>query len=272
MKLSFTTLGCPGWTIDQIIENGRAYGYDGVELRTHVDGNHLSPNAAPAEARALGDRFRDGGIPISSIMGYSHFSAGDPANVAANAELLGRLVDLAAATGAPYVRTFAGQLPKGVHHAQVAETMAKAIRPVALRAADQGVRIGLETHDDWCSGELVMSVVDRVASRGFGVVYDIYNSILSGIEPWEATYLRVRDHICYCHLKDGYAGRDGKGTYVLVGAGDLPFEPVLRRLKQDGFDSFISFEWEKKWHPELEEPERALPHYVHKVRKVWASL
>jgi hypothetical protein len=33
MKLSFTTLGCPGWTLQEIVENAAEMGYDGVDFR-----------------------------------------------------------------------------------------------------------------------------------------------------------------------------------------------------------------------------------------------
>ena len=34
MKLSFSTLGCPEWTLEQIAKTAGALKYDGVELRT----------------------------------------------------------------------------------------------------------------------------------------------------------------------------------------------------------------------------------------------
>ena len=33
MKLSFTTLGCPDWTLQQIVENAAQMGYDGIDFR-----------------------------------------------------------------------------------------------------------------------------------------------------------------------------------------------------------------------------------------------
>ena len=33
MKLAFSTLGCPNWELDQIVETAESLGYDGVELR-----------------------------------------------------------------------------------------------------------------------------------------------------------------------------------------------------------------------------------------------
>lgn len=272
MKVSFTTLGCPDWTIDDIITNGAAYGFDGVELRTQTDGKHFSPEASLDEARETGQKFRDGGIPVASIMGYSRFAHTDDALVAENVTLLDRLVDVAEAFQAPYVRTFAGGIPEDADREAMIEKIGKAIQPVAEKAADKGVVIGVETHDDWCAGDNLMAVVQIVDSKGFGVVYDIYNSFHSGLEPWDVTYAMVKDHICYCHVKDGYVGPDGKSTYVMVSAGDLPVGDILARLKADGFDSFLSFEWEKMWHPELEGPERAFPHFAYKMRSLWESV
>jgi sugar phosphate isomerase/epimerase len=273
MKLAFATLGCPDWSLDDIMARGKGFGFDGVELRTHADGNHFSPEQLPAEARATGARFRDAGLPVISVMGYATFAHLDQETVRKNAELLLKLVDLAEAFGAPYVRTFAGRIRGGADRETMVRTVAGAIRPAARRAADKGVRIGIETHDHWCSGDHAMQVVQAVDSPGFGVVYDICNSFLSGIETWEATYDRIRRHICYCQLKDGYRATDGgEVANVMVGAGDLPLRPILARLKADGFAGFLSFEWEKKWHPELEPPERAFPQFVHKVRSEWAAI
>ena len=46
----------------------------------------------------------------------------------------------------------------------------------------------------------------------------------------------------------------------------LPLKAVISRLRQDGYEGFYFFEWEKRWHPELPETERALPRYVDFMR------
>src|SRR4051812_2286627 len=33
MKLAFTTLACPGWSLEQAVAAARQYGYEGIELR-----------------------------------------------------------------------------------------------------------------------------------------------------------------------------------------------------------------------------------------------
>jgi len=269
MKLSFSTLGCPDWSLDQIAKNAVALGYDGVELRTDKDGNHFSPDAPLSEARRVGKMFRKAGAPVFSLAGYSRFAFVDDNEIAKNQALMRKLIAIADAMGANFIRTFAGQIPKESNRDEMTEKVARAIKPLAQLAAKKKITIGLETHDDWCSGDRVMRVVDIVKSRGFGVVYDIHNAFNSGIEPWDVTYRKVRKHICYCHVKDAYTGSDGKPQYVLLGAGQLPIQKILRTFKRDGYKSYFSFEWEKKWHAQLENSERAFPQYPIKMKELW---
>jgi len=270
MKLSFTTLGCPDWDLATIAGNAKAYGYDGVELRTAPDGNHLSPDAPDAEVERAGKLFRDGGTPVMSVMGYSRFAFTDPGEIAKNQQLLRRLVTVAKLLQAPFVRTFAGQVPKGSDPDSMADTVAAAIKPVAKEASGEGVMIALETHDDWCAGKRVMRVADAVGP-GFGIVYDIFNAFTAGIEPWHVTYDLVKARIAYCHLKDGKRNAEGKMPYTLLGDGDLPIAELLAKFKADGYHGYFSFEWEKKWHPELAAPEESFPHFAKTVRRMWAT-
>ncbi len=269
MKLSFTTLGCPDWSLEQIASNARAFGFDGVELRTHDDKNHFSPDASPDEARKTAQMFRDQGVPIFSVMGYTRFAFAEQAEVAKNQALMRKLIGVAEAMGAKYIRTFAGKLPDGVKLEPMLDQVAKALKPLADEAANRGVKIGIETHDDWCAGDVNIKLVNAVNNKkGFGVIYDVMNAIHSG-EAWTNTYEKVKPHVVYCHAKDGYKNAEGKYTYMPFGAGTIPWAKIVQTLKRDGFDSYFSFEWEKKWHPELENPERVFPAYVQKMRALW---
>jgi len=46
------------------------------------------------------------------------------------------------------------------------------------------------------------------------------------------------------------------------GEGEFPFDTMFASLAAVDFDGFVSFEWEKHWHPELAGPEIALPHFI----------
>jgi sugar phosphate isomerase/epimerase len=270
-RYSFTTLGCPAWTLDEIVANAKAYGYHGIELRTSGDGNHLKPDASPAERAALKAKCDAAGVPVFSVMGYTTFAHLEAEKVQANQQVMGQLIESAVALGAPYIRTFCGRIPAGTSQAAMIETVAKALHPLARQARERGVTIAMETHDDWCAGRVLRQVLQGVDSPGLAVVYDIFNAWSTGLETWQETYAAVRPSIAYCHLKDAYVAADGKHHYMPLGAGDLPTLEILRRFKHDGYDGFFSFEWEKKWHPELEAPERVFPQYVHKLAALWAQ-
>jgi len=271
MKLSFTTLGCPKWTLQQIADNAKAMEYDGVELRVHDEG-HLRPDASDDEARRAADLFRAAGAPLMSLMGYCRFAFQDPKQVEQNVQLMQQLIHLAQVMKVPFIRTFAGSVAGGADVKAIIPQIARAIRPLSQLAADHGVKIGLETHDSWCDGRLAAELVNEVHHDAFGFVFDVLNVIEVQKGPWLPSYEAMKGRILYCHMKDGFHLPDGKFTPVYVGAGDLPLVEILTRFKRDGYNGYLSFEWEKRWNPEIEEPERAFPQYAYKMRQVWNAL
>ena len=271
MKLSFSTLGCPDWTLEQIAEGAAQCGYDGVELRVADDGIHLAPGAAPEAVTRAAEAFAAAGVPVISLAGYASFSSPDAEVVRANQDLARRLIGLAERLGARWVRIYGGAVKAPDSPDAAAGRIAAALKPLADEAAARGVALAAETHDSWCDGAKLMEIVGRVASPGLGVVYDVYNTFAATGE-WRRTYEQVKQHVCYWHVKDGYRAADGSGQHIFLGAGDLPIHDILARLKADGFDGFLSFEWEKRWCPHLEAPERVLPQYAHKMRALWDAV
>jgi sugar phosphate isomerase/epimerase len=285
MKLAFTTLGCPEWRIEDIPGRAKAYGFDGVELRVADDGVHLRPDASADEVKRVADRFAGAGVPIFALCGYASYSSAERKQVQANQALTRRLIEIAAGLGARAVRSYGGKFEKTQDRAAVAARIAAALRPLADEAHGRGVTIALETHSWWARGDDMAAIIEQVgrpgsagakpgsagAKPGVGVLFDVNNTFADTGE-WRQTYQRIRPHIVYCHLKDGYKGADGRGHHVMLGAGDLPLQEVLAQLKGDGFAGYLSFEWEKRWEPALAPPEEVFPQYVHKVRRVWDAV
>ena len=53
--------------------------------------------------------------------------------------------------------------------------------------------------------------------------------------------------------------------YVLFGEGKFPIDPCLRLLQDVGFAGWYCLEWEKMWHPEIADPEIALPAFAREM-------
>ena len=63
---------------------------------------------------------------------------------------------------------------------------------------------------------------------------------------------------------------EGESRLCLVGEGDLPLKEFLEVLKEGCYPGIYCLEWEKRWHPEIEDPEEAFPKYVERM-KDWAA-
>ena len=56
---------------------------------------------------------------------------------------------------------------------------------------------------------------------------------------------------------------------VLSGRGEVSFVETVEALRRLKYEGYISFEWEKYWHPEIEEPEVALADFANAMKKVF---
>ena len=57
----------------------------------------------------------------------------------------------------------------------------------------------------------------------------------------------------------------------LMGEGEAPCREILGLIAARRYNGFICAEWEKKWHPEIEEPEFALPQHARVLREWMAG-
>ncbi|MDQ2801094.1 MAG: sugar phosphate isomerase/epimerase, partial [Armatimonadota bacterium] len=80
MKLSASTLGCPDWTLDQILTRFKAYGYDGVELRglgSDLDLTQAPAFATPAAVMLSRQAFAEAGLEICCVDASARFTDAD---------------------------------------------------------------------------------------------------------------------------------------------------------------------------------------------------
>ncbi len=267
MKISFFTLACPGWSLERIIQAAKEYGYDGVELRCHPDG-HLSPEARSEETTRVKDMFAAAEVELSCLSGYTTFSSLNQEERKKNLEVIKRNVELAVMLGAPYIRTFAGSLPEGTTLAGRMPDMADCLREAGDYAQEKGVKILLETHDDWALPDNTLALFEKADSQGVALIWDIYNSWVAGADISDS-YHKLKPYLKHVHIKDGK--KSGHTQLTLLGEGEMPLTEIAGLLKDGDFQGHVSFEWEKPWHPELAEPEVALPHAAEYLRELFKS-
>ncbi len=270
MKLGVSTLGCPDWTLDEILTRLPLYGYEGVELRGLGPDLDLtqSPAFAPSAVEETRRRFADAGLTICGLDTSCSFADPDPAARARDLEEGRRAVDLAAALKAPTVRVFGGGIGSEAERSEAAKRVASALAELGDHAAQTGtvqtgtVRVVLETHDAFSTGAQVAEVLRLADHSHVRALWDLHHPFRHGEAP-EETFAALGPYVEQTHVKDSTPG----GTYCLLGEGDIPILEMLRLLKGGGYDGWLNLEWEKRWMPALADPAVAFPQYAARLRE-----
>jgi sugar phosphate isomerase/epimerase len=83
-------------------------------------------------------------------------------------------------------------------------------------------------------------------------------------------FANLGPRILLAQIKDARrcAAQDSGWQLVPLGEGEVPVREMVGLLAAGGYQRWLSVEWEKHWHPEIEEPEIALPAHV-KLLRAW---
>jgi fatty-acyl-CoA synthase len=266
MKLAFSTLACPGWSIAQTVEAAVRLGYAGIELRL-LDGELIDPVAhRPRVARAVA-LCRSRHLDVCALDTSCRLNQPDaPDRDRQIADLLAWL-DLAHDLQVPVLRVFGGESPdtagQPMEHDHAIRRVVEALRLVADPAERAGVIVALETHDAFASARRVAAVVDAIGSKHVAALWDGLHTFRMGESPqWVVAALG--SSIALVHVKDARRPAPGSDEWqlTLLGEGDVPLLDQLASLHLAGYSGYVSVEWEKKWHPEIAEPELALPQHI----------
>ena len=93
------------------------------------------------------------------------------------------------------------------------------------------------------------------------LLWDAHHTFVSGKEAPEDTVRQLGRYIRHTHVKDSVPqGSDRR--YVLTGTGDVPVRRQIEALAKSGYRGYYSFEWEKRWHPDIEAPEVAIAQFA----------
>lgn len=268
MKLSFATLGCPDWSIDTVISQAKAMGFHGVELRG-ANGNHLGPDDTQATRADIKAKFAAAKLQIAAISGYTNFATPEAEAREANMKRAIDYVNLSADVGCKVLRIFGGDFGTE-DRATAVRRAAEGMKVVAEHAQKKGVTLSLETHDAWGRSADLLALLAAVNNPALTICWDVAN--IFWLEPMKDFHRAMKDRITHIHLKDVRLSPEGKHQNVLPGKGEVDLQGAVELLHRSGYNGFLSFEWEKKWDPKLEEPEIALPEYVRVVRGIASRL
>ena len=267
MKISFSTVGCPGWSFGEIVSAARDLGYDGIEIRgvgselfaprTHP----FSPDGLPATARML----RGASLAIPALDSSCCLGCGDYHNNEAEGKAY---IDLAAKLGAACVRVMISPHPQP----EPADEDAAARMAAALcDYAGKEVAVLVETNGIFCDTKKLGGFVRSVSRANLGVLWDVHHPLRFGGESVEESFSNIGGFVRHVHLKDSVM-KDGAVEYRMAGHGDVPVPDALKLLRGAGYAGYLSLEWVKRWNADLEEPGIVFAHFADYIRRLLARL
>jgi sugar phosphate isomerase/epimerase len=269
LPIAFSTLGCPAWDLQKILSFAELHGFAAIELRG-LQGNLDLPSHPAFAADRIAQTKREilsHDLRIACVSSSASLHESDPekrAKILADAR---RFIDLASSLDAPYVRVF-GSSPDAGHpvspSGDLKARVAAGLRELGDYAGPRKVTVIIESHDDFTSSTSLADVLHFADSKSVALLWDAHHTFAESDEDPKFTVGKLGPWIRHTHLKDS-VGKRGERKYVLTGRGNVPIKEQIGALRSIDYKGFFCFEWEKVWHPDLEDPEIAFADYARVV-------
>lgn len=270
MKLAISTLACPEWSLQRIIEVTGENQIQGIDFRGV--GPEIDITKLPAFKEGLDDTLaalRERSIELPCFNTSVTLVTPAPERWQMMLEECHRYAQLAEKTRTPYLRIFGGAPPKGMTREEARVLGRRHLRQLVKLAGPFGCRILIETHDAWAVGPAVLELIGEFDPAHVGALWDVEHPWRHG-EPVEQTARTLRPYLAHTHIKD--TRRDGETkAQMLLGEGELPLTAFLAALREVGYDGWITLETEKRWVASAPEPEISVPQFARWMRSQLAE-
>lgn len=270
MKTALNSLGCPDWSFDTLLDFAASAKVDGLEIRG-IRGKMRAEEIEeffPENQSALMDKLHKAGVKIVGFGASSSFH--DPRKCDAAFQEAKEAVNVCQRLGIGFVRVFGNNIPDPQNEKETVQRVAEYCRALCDHALSldesSPVTVLLEAHGDFNTAQRLHAVCTQTNRSNFGIIWDIAHTFKAYGCDHQEFYRVMKPYIKHVHFKD-LKRKDGGFEVASLTEGDIPLDSILDMLRSDGFDGYISLEHEKKWHPELPEPEVEFEKFIGYMKK-----
>lgn len=257
IKLAFSTVACPEWTLDHVAKRAAEMGYEGVELRTLGAGSsHFACDPALTDAKKVHDVFRAHGVEpvcLSTSIEMHHRDSRLSRRAVSQTQ---HDLELASRIGCPYIRVFGHEVAPGEDRRSVIQRIAGHVLEVADRAGELGVQILFENAGSFNCAKEWWWLFDVAGHPMVGLLWNVANAAAAGEGP-QVSVPCLNSRIRMAKVKDTNVG-EGSG-FVPLGEGTVQIGHFVQRLMGIGFDGYICVEWDRAWLGSLSPADDYLP-------------
>jgi len=227
-----------GFSVDEALEGIAKAGVRHVEL-TAVRGwtQHVMPDMPTEELDRIDEKMRKLGLDCIALSGHCNLTDETRLNdFRANMALARRF-------GAQYIISSTGEAHFGKDEAFADDVLIANIKKLLPDLEKHGLKLGIEIHGEYGTGEAVARIVSGVGSPLVGVNYDTANVVFYGGKHPMDDLPGVVDQVNYVHLKDK-VGINKDWNFPAIGQGDLELDKLVAFLDGKGKSVPLSLEIE----------------------------
>jgi sugar phosphate isomerase/epimerase len=227
-----------GFTLDQALEGIADAGFKYVELTAVKNWTeHVMADMSKAELDAVKKKLSALGLKAIGLSGHCNIM---------DEERLKDFednIELAKKLDCEYIVTSAGEAHFGKDERVADDILIANIRRLLPKLEQMGVKLVLEVHGEYGTGEALYRVTQAVNSPWVGINYDTANVYLYGDRlPGDDVKTCVGD-VKYVHLKDK-AGPQKEWNFPGIGNGELDLKGFMEYMDQNGYTGAYSIEIE----------------------------
>jgi len=236
--ISVCTNSYHGFTVDQALEGIAAAGFKHVELTAVRNWTeHIMPDMPDKELDRVQAKMKDLGLSCLSLSGHCNLTDAARLNdFRANMELARRF-------GASYIISSTGEAHFGKDESFTDEVLIRNIKALVPDLERLNLKLAIEVHGEYGTGEDVARIVNGVGSPLVGVNFDTANVVFYGGKLPQDDLKRCVDAVSYVHLKDK-VGISKTWNFPAVGKGELDLLGVIGYLDAHGKPVPLSIEIE----------------------------
>jgi len=263
VKVAFSTIACPTWTLDRVAHAAERWGFQGVELRTFGPADtRLACEPALTGREKIRSMFDRARVAIAGVGTGVRFDApvfppvmgwaiSDTDKSVTQAK---RCVEIAHDIGAPYVRVFGFERQSNERWTAFIHRVASRLRLAVDSARNMDTTIVVENAGSFAKAERLVELLDRVNQPICRACYNLAAGLAAGDEPGKAV-ATLGYRLATARVKD----LDAHGRPVPLGEGVQPIREFVDALTKAPGAQWLVYEWDKLWMPDLADADDVLP-------------
>ena len=273
-KIAGHTMGTPEYTVLEALKLFHQIGLDGAEIVIQDGYRSGLPTDCPQELlHEVRECAKANQVEIIALTPYnSRFNSLDEEVRQSEIRAIERVIEYCEFFGAKYIRIYGGNVAPGEendHWEEKHEKLVESMRTLGDMAAKKGVTLVIENHFNTMtmSARQTADTIREIGHPHVKILYDQANLTFTGNEEWQEAIQIQKGLVGHMHVKDlvfkgknrafvgnddvSHPDEDSRNVITrIVGEGIIEWPEILRAMKADGYEGWLSLEYERRWHPD----------------------